>query len=197
MKRRRKQLKNNSFLSVILVLLFLLVTLPDLSAKVNSSFKVNTSTSILLPIVKLDNSSSSYTLLNGRYNTSALITVQATISTASNYSAVLMIVSNYSSTLEVSLEVYNYENITRILNATIRFRNGTNATFDQITIENGQIIQDKPSAPYILTPQETLYVDIIKLQSNSTEITYIHTSLKIRIQSKSTFIFQAITFKFT
>ena len=190
MKQCKRLLKTGLFASITIVLFFTFIIPSNIVAKTYSSFRIAASASILLPLVELDNSSSSYALLNGLYNTSALITVQATISTVSNYSSVLMIISNYSSTLEIDLEVYSYVNITRILSATIRLKNGTDATFDQIIIENGQIIQDKPSAPYMLTPQETLYVDIINLQSNSTGITYIHTSLKIRIQSKSTFIFQ-------
>ena len=192
----REQLKATSFLSVILVLLFFLAMLSNITAKAYSSFKINTTTPILPPIVRLDNSSSSYALLKGPYNTSALITVQASTSSASNYSNVLTIISNHSDTLEVNLEVYSYTNLTRILNATIRFRNGTDANFDQIIIENGQIIQDKPITPYMLKTQETLYVDIVKLQSNSTGTTYVYAKLKIGIPNKSTFILQKITFKF-
>ena len=93
----REQLKATSFLSVILVLLFFLAMLSNITAKAYSSFKINTTTPILPPIVRLDNSSSSYALLKGPYNTSALITVQASTSSASNYSNVLTIISNHCS----------------------------------------------------------------------------------------------------
>lgn len=196
MKRRGGLLETVSSMSIALVLIFLFIVPPNSVAETYSSLKMHASTSILSPLVKLDNSSSSYALLNGLYNTSALVTVQATVSSASNYSNVLMIVSNYSGTLEVNLEVYSYVNITRILNATIRLRNETGATFDQMIIENGQITQDKPATQCTLNPQETLYIDVINLQSNSTDTTYVYTNLRIRIPSKSTFIFQTITFKF-
>ena len=48
----------------------------------------------------------------------------------------------------------------------------------------------------MLKTQETLYVDIVKLQSNSTGTTYVYAKLKIGIPNKSTFILQTITFKF-
>ena len=197
MKRHRERLGSASFLSILLVLLLTLGVPFNSVAKVHSSFRIEVDTSILPPLVKLDNSSSSYALLYGPYNTSALITVQANISSASNYSSVLMIISNYSSTLEVNLEVYSYTNIIRILNATVRLRNETDATFDQIIIEEGQITQEKASTPYTLNSQETIYLDIINLQSNSTGTTYIYTRLRVQFPDTSTFVLQTIAFKFT
>jgi len=192
-----KNLQKES-LRILIVVIFILClsNATKVIGESYSSFTLKVSTSISEPILILNNSTSSYTLLKGPYNTSALITVQADTSSASNYSNVLTIISNHSDTLEVNLEVYSYTNLTRILNATIRFRNGTDANFDQIIIENGQIIQDKPITLYILKTQETLYVDIVKLQSNSTGTTYVYAKLKIGIPNKSTFILQTITFKF-
>ena len=175
-----KNLQKES-LRILIVVIFILClsNATKVIGESYSSFTLKVSTSISEPILILNNSTSSYTLLKGPYNTSALITVQAGTSSASNYSNVLTIISNHSDTLEVNLEVYSYTNLTRILNATIRFRNGTDANFDQIIIENGQIIQDKPITPYMLKTRETLYVDIVKLQSNSTGTTYVYAKLKI------------------
>ena len=181
-----KNLQKES-LRILIVVIFILClsNATKVIGESYSSFTLKVSTSISEPILILNNSTSSYTLLKGPYNTSALITVQANTSSASNYSNVLTIISNHSDTLEVNLEVYSYTNLTRILNATIRFRNGTDANFDQIIIENGQIIQDKPITLYILKTQETLYVDIVKLQSNSTGTTYVYAKLKIGIPNLS------------
>jgi len=170
--------------------------LPDAVANNYSSFTLKDSTSISQPIVILKSNSTLCTIY-GEWNTSALITVQADTASPSNYTDVLRIISNYTENLEVNLEVYGNDNLARISNVTIRFQNSTGATFDQIIVNNGSITQEKPGNPYDLSPSETLYVDIINLQANTTGTSYIYTYLRIRLQDKTTYVLYTITFKFT
>jgi len=195
MKRNEHSTRKNFLLHLTLIISSL-VMISNTVAGSYCSFTLKTSTPISQPLLVLD-SNSTYTLLKGKYNTSALVTVQATVSIPSNYSDVLRIISNHSGSLEVNLEVYSYNNLTRISNATIRLRNSTNSVFDQIIVENGNLTQSKPNIPYELSPSETLHIDVVNLQANATGTTYIYTRLRIRIPNKTTFILYTITFKFT
>lgn len=180
----------------VILIVFFFAIISNVTAESYCSFMLKTLTPISQPLLVLD-SNSTYTILKGKYNTSALVTVQATVSIPSNYSDVLRIISSYSGSLEVNLEVYSYNNLTRISNATIRLRNSTNSVFDQIIVKNGNLTQSKPNIPYELSPSETLYIDVINLQANATGTTYVYTRLRIRIPNKTTFILYTITFKFT
>lgn len=195
MKRNEHSTRKNFLLHLTLIISSL-VMISNTVAGSYCSFTLKTLTPISQPLLVLD-SNSTYTILKGKYNTSALVTVQATVSIPSNYSDVLRIISNYSGSLEVNLEVYSYNNLTRISNATIRLRNSTNSVFDQIIVKNGNLTQSKPNIPYELSPSETLYIDVINLQANATGTTYVYTRLRIRIPNKTTFILYTITFKFT
>ena len=197
MKRNEHSTRKN-FLHLTLIISFLVMIFMISNTVAGSycSFTLKTLPPISQPLLVLD-SNSTYTLLKGKYNTSALVTVQATVSIPSNYSDVLRIISSYSGSLEVNLEVYSYNNLTRISNATIRLRNSTNSVFDQIIVENGNLTQSKPNIPYELSPSETLHIDVVNLQANATGTTYVYARLRIRIPNKTTFILYTITFKFT
>jgi hypothetical protein len=113
-------------------------------------------------------------------STNACVSVSAPVSNISysSFDYVVEVVNQASSSWNVSLEVYDSSNVSRLSNCTISFHDHGGQVSDEVVVNSGVITQSV-GPQYILSSESTIYISMSNVQAAVSGTSYLYVYVKV------------------